>query len=331
MSDRVGFLIFVGVSVRHVRNAATYWTAVCSVNAIVTTTAANELDVIRLGGDLSVRRIGLGAMRMTGRGAWGPPRDRTEALATLRRAVDLGVNLIDTAESYGPHVSEQLIAESLFPYPSDLVIATKGGYNRAGPDLWEIDCRPGRLKEELDGSLRRLRLDRIDLYQLHRIDPDVPEDEQFGFLQRAQQEGKIRHIGLSEVSVPDIQRAQQFFAVASVQNRYNLVDRTWNSVVDFCERESIAFLPWSPLESVNRRHSLLGRCVQTARRLVGTRSAVAGVARRHSATPAQIALAWLLRRATIVLPIPGTSARRHLEENAAAAHIRLSDEEFASL
>jgi pyridoxine 4-dehydrogenase len=270
-------------------------------------------------------------MRITGRGVWGPPHDRAESLATLRRAVDVGVNLIDTAESYGPHVSEQLIAEALYPYPPDLVIATKGGYNRAGPDRWEIDCRPERLREELDGSLRRLRLDRIDLYQLHRIDPKVPVDEQLGFLQRAQQDGRIRHVGLSEVGVPDIQRAQQFFSVASVQNRYNLIDRTWNAVIDFCERQDIAFLPWSPLEGVNRSHSLLGRSVQAARRLVTRQSAVARAARRHSATPAQIALAWLLRRAAVVLPIPGTSTRRHLDENAAAAHIRLSDEEFDAI
>jgi aryl-alcohol dehydrogenase-like predicted oxidoreductase len=239
-------------------------------------------------------------MRMTGRGAWGPPHDRAEALATLRRAVDVGVNLIDTAESYGPHVSEQLIAEALYPYPPDLVIATKGGYNRAGPDQWEIDCRPERLRE-------------------------------FGFLQRAQRDGRIRHIGLSEVGVADIQRAQKFLMVASVQNRYNLLDRSWNAVLDFCDRQDIAFLPWSPLEGVNRSHSLLGRSVQAARRLITRQSAVACTARRHDATPAQIALAWLLRRAAVVLPIPGTSTRRHLEENVAAAHLRLSDEEFGAI
>jgi pyridoxine 4-dehydrogenase len=314
-----------------VRKDETYWTAICSTNTIVASATADRVGVVRIGDDLSVRRIGLGAMRITGRGAWGPPHDRAESLATLRRAVAVGVNLIDTAESYGPHVSEQLIAEALHPYPPDLVIATKGGYNRAGPDQWEIDCRPERLREELDGSLRRLRLDRIDLYQLHRIDPKVPVDEQFGFLQRAQQDGRIRHIGLSEVGVPNIQRAQQFFTVASVQNRYNLVDRTWNAVIDFCDHQNIAFLPWSPLEGVNRSHSLLGRSVQAARRLITRQSAIARAARRHGATPAQIALAWLLRRAAVVLPIPGTSTRRHLEENAAAAHIRLSDEEFGAI
>jgi pyridoxine 4-dehydrogenase len=285
----------------------------------------------RIGGDLSVHRLGFGAMRIVGRGAWGPPRDRRESLATLRRLVDLGVNLIDTAESYGPHISEELIADALFPYPSHLVVATKGGYNRTGPDEWEIDCRPERLREELDGSLRRLRLDRIELYQLHRIDPAVPQDEQFGFLQRAQREGKIRHIGLSEVSVQDIQRAQTFFTVASVQNRYNLIDRTWNAVVDFCDRQNIAFLPWAPLEGATASQSMLGRCVRAARDMMKKEPAVSRIARHHDASRAQIALAWLLRRARVMLPIPGTSSRRHAEENAAAAHIALSDEEFAAL
>jgi pyridoxine 4-dehydrogenase len=298
-------------------------------------TSATTADVVRreflIGGDLNVRRIGFGAMRITGRGAWGPPRDRRESLATLRRLVDLGVNLIDTAESYGPHISEALIAEALYPYPADLVVATKGGYNRTGPDEWIIDCRPERLHEELDGSLRRLRLDRIDLYQLHRIDPAIPEADQFGFLQRAQQDGKIRHIGLSEVGVAEIQRAQKFFAVAAVQNRYNLVDRTWNAVVDFCDRQNIAFLPWSPLEGVGCAHSMLGRWVRAARRVMTAQPVVARIAREHAATPAQIALAWLLRRARVVLPIPGTSTRQHLEENAAATRIALTDEEFAAL
>ena len=263
-------------------------------------------------------------MRITGRGAWGPPHDRAEALATLRRAVDVGVNLIDTAESYGPHVSEQLIAEALYPYPADLVIATKGGYNRAGPDRWDIDCRPERLREELDGSRRRLRLDRIDLYQLHRIDPKVSVDEQFGFLRRAQQDGRIRHIGLSEVGVPEIQRAQQFFTVASVQNRYNLLDRTWNAVIDFCERQDIAFLPWSPLEGVNRSHSLIGRSVQAARRLLTRQTAVARAARRHGATPAQIALAWLLQRPNVAAPVIGATKMEHLDVALGALEVKRS-------
>jgi len=302
------------------------------VNAIVTTAITDGVvNVFRIGDDLSVHRLGFGAMRIVGRGAWGPPRDRSESLATLRRALDLGVDLVDTAESYGPHVSEALIAEALFPYPSNLVIATKGGYNRNGPDHWEIDCRPARLREELDGSLRRLRLERIDLYQLHRIDPKVPEDDQFGFLRHAQQQGKIRHIGLSEVDVPTIQRAQKVFSVASVQNRYNLADRRWDAVVDFCDRQHIAFMPWSPLEGVNSGRSLLGRYVKAARQLIQKESAAARIARRCGATPAQIALAWLLRRAPAVLPIPGTSTRRHLEENVAASRIELTRDEFATL
>jgi aryl-alcohol dehydrogenase-like predicted oxidoreductase len=298
---------------------------------IVMSATTDRAGLFSIGGDLSVHRIGFGAMQIIGRGAWGPPRDRRESVATLRRIVDLGVNLVDTAESYGPHVAEELIADALYPYPTDLVVATKGGYNRNGPGEWHVDCRPERLREELDGSLRRLRLERIDLYYLHRIDPAVPEDEQFLFLQRAQQSGKIRHVGLSEVGVPQIQRAQEFFPVAAVQNRYNLVDRTWNAVVDFCDRQHIAFLPWSPLAGVRASHSILGRCVRVARSVVQKEPAVARIAADHGATPAQIALAWLLRRARCVVPIPGTSTRRHLEENTAAARIDLTDEEFAEL
>ena len=294
-------------------------------------TTVGVVGNVRIGADLSVQRIGFGAMRIIGRGAWGPPRDRGEVVSTLGRLVDLGVNLIDTAESYGPHISEQLIADALYPYPSHLVIATKGGYNRTGPDQWAIDCRPERLREELHGSLRRLRLDCIDLYFLHRIDPAVPEHDQFAFLQRAQHEGKIRHIGLSEVGVPEIQRAQKFFTVAAVQNQYNLVNRTWNAVVDFCDRHHIAFLPWQPLGGVTSSRSMLGRCVRAARDLVKKEPPVTRIARQHRATPAQIALAWLLRRSPVVIPIPGTSTRRHLEENVASTRIMLSDEEFAAL
>jgi aryl-alcohol dehydrogenase-like predicted oxidoreductase len=269
-----------------------------------------------LGGDLPVYRLGFGAMRITGPGVWGPPLDRDEAVATLRRSVERGVTLIDTADSYGPYVSEELIAEALYPYQARLVIATKGGFDRPGPDRWETNGRPEHLREALDGSLKRLRLDRIDLYQLHRIDPAVAEEEQFGFLQRAQEAGKIRHIGLSEVSVEEIRRAQQFFSVASVQNRYNLVERRWESVLEYCEREQIAFIPWYPLQ--------VGRIARPD-------GAIALVAERHHATPAQIALAWLLRRSTVVLPIPGTSRRDHLDENVAAADIELSRDEFATL
>ena len=268
-----------------------------------------------LGGDLPVHRLGFGAMRVTGPGIWGPPTNREEAIATLRRTIDLGVTLIDTAESYGPHVSESLIAEALYPYPAGLVIATKGGLDRPGPHEWQPNGRPERLREELDGSLRRLRLDRIDLYQLHRIDPAVPEDDQFGVLQQAKREGKIRHVGLSEVNVEQIQRAQRFFPVVSVQNKYNLADREWESVVDHCTSEAVAFIPWYPLQA--------GK--------VGGAAAVEEVAQRHGATPSQVALAWLLKRSPVMLPIPGTSRRDHLEENVRAAGITLSDADFARL
>jgi aryl-alcohol dehydrogenase-like predicted oxidoreductase len=285
----------------------------------------------RIGGDLKVHRIGFGAMRILGPGVWGPPHDRGECLATLRRLVDLDVNLIDTAESYGPHISESLIAEALYPYPPHLVIATKGGFNRSGPDQWQIDCRPERLREELEGSLRRLRVDRIDLYQLHRIDPAVPEHDQFGFLQQAQREGKIRHVGLSEAGIEQIERAQQFFTVASVQNQYNLADRGWDAVVDFCDRHGIAFMPWAPLQGARPSRTLVGHYARVARNLLKKESALARIARDHGATSVQIALAWLLRRAKVMIPIPGTSTRTHLEENAAASRITLSDEEFSSL
>ena len=290
------------------------------------------MDTFRLGGDLSVNRLGFGAMRITGDGIWGPPANRPEAIATLRRAIELGVTLIDTAESYGPHISETLIAEALHPYPPGLLIATKGGFDRPGPHEWKENAHPDRLREELDGSLRRLRLDRIDLYQLHRIDPAVPEADQFGFLQQARQQGKIRHVGLSEVTIEQIERARRFFPVASVQNRYNLVDREWETVVDYCEREHIAFIPWFPLQAGEVAkgglrlgvRKLLGRAPRGSPQLVP-------IARRHNATPSQIALAWLLRRAPVVLPIPGTSQRKHLEENVAAAAIALSAEEYAAL
>lgn len=267
-------------------------------------------------GDLPVHRLGFGAMRITGPGVWGPPKDKAESLAVLRRAVELGVNLIDTAEAYGPQVSEELIAEALYPYPKGLVIATKGGLDRTGPNQWPVNGRPERLREELEGSLRRLRLDRIDLWQLHRIDPEVPEDEQFGTLQELQRQGKILHLGLSEVRIPEIERARRYFPVVSVQNRYNLADREWEEVLDYCEREKIGFIPWFPLQTG---------------KLAEGKGVLKTIAEAHRATPAQIALAWLLRRSPVMLPIPGTSKVAHLEENVTAVEIELTDEEFAAI
>jgi aryl-alcohol dehydrogenase-like predicted oxidoreductase len=285
-----------------------------------------------LGGDLPVHRLGFGAMRITGAGVWGPPANRSEALATLRRSVELGVTLIDTAESYGPHVSEQLIAEALHPYPRGLVIATKGGFDRTGPDQWVVNARPERLREQLDGSLRRLRLDCIDLYQLHRIDPAVDEDAQFGFLQRAQREGKIRHVGLSEVSVDQIERASRFFPVASVQNRYNVADRRWDAVLAYCGARQIAFMPWAPLEAGRFGDKGLRRLARRMFRSSGrTAAVVERVAARHNATSSQIAVAWLLARSPVMLPIPGTGRRDHLEENIAASSIALTAADITEL
>jgi len=269
-----------------------------------------------LGGDLPVNRLGFGAMRITGHGVWGPPEDPAEARRVLRRAVELGINLIDTAESYGPHVSEELIGETLHPYPKDLVIATKGGLDRPGPSQWVQNARPEHLREELDGSLRRLKLDRIDLYQLHRIDPNVPEAEQFETVAEFQREGKVRHIGLSEVSVAEIKRAAKVFEVASVQNRYNLADREWENVLEHCEENGIGFIPWYPLQT--------GKLAERG-------GALERIAKKHHATTAQIALAWLLKRSPVMLPIPGTSRVKHLEENAAAATIELSDDDFDAI
>jgi len=277
---------------------------------------AEQSGTFLIGGDLPVYRLGFGAMRITGPGVWGPPADHDEALAVLRRAVELGVNLIDTAESYGPKVSEELIAEALYPYPEGLVIATKGGLDRTGPNQWPVNGHPDRLREGLDGSLKRLRLDRIDLYQLHRIDTNVPEEDQFGFLADMQRAGKIRHIGLSEVTVEQIERARKHFPVVSVQNRYNLGDREWESVVDYCERETIGFIPWFPLA--------VGKLAEAG-------GAVAKAAANHNAKPSQVALAWLLQRSPVMLPIPGTSRVNHLEENMEAAGLKLTPEEFGEI
>jgi pyridoxine 4-dehydrogenase len=269
-----------------------------------------------LGGDLLVHRLGFGAMRLTGPGIWGEPRSQAEAIAVLRRAIELGIDLIDTADSYGPHVSERLIAEALYPYPRQLVIATKSGLERPGPDQWEPNGRPEHLRAACEGSLRRLKLDHLDLYQLHRVDPAVPIEEQIGALQRLQEEGKIRHLGLSEVTVAEIERARRLAPIVSVQNRYNVTDRTAEPVVDYCEREGLGFLPWFPLAT--------GKLARPG-------GPLARIAERLRSTPAQVALAWLLRRAPVMLPIPGTSSVRHLEENAQAATLELRDEEFAEL
>ncbi len=270
----------------------------------------------RLGGDLPVHRLGFGAMRITGRGIWGPPKDRDECLAVLRRAVELDVNLIDTAESYGPHVSEDLIRDALYPYPEGLVIATKGGLDRPGPSRWVPNGRPERLREELEGSLRRLKVDHIDLWQLHRIDPNVSAEDQFGTLAEFRREGKVRFVGLSEVTVEQLQHAREHVPIVSVQNKYNLVDRDWESVLDYCTQEEIGFIPWFPLQ--------VGKLAEAG-------GALARVARRHDAAPAQVALAWLLARSPVMLPIPGTSRVKHLEENVRAAGIELSPEEVREL
>ena len=275
--------------------------------------AAGTFDI---GGDLRVNRLGFGAMRITGKGIWGEPENPEEARAVLKRAVELGINLIDTADSYGPHVSERLIGETLHPYPEDLVIATKGGLLRDGPGQWRRDARPEHLREACEGSLKRLNLDRIDLYQLHRIDPRVPAEEPLGALAELREEGKIRHIGLSEVSVEQIQRAQQIVPIVSVQNRYNLTDRDSEDVLDFCEREGIGFIPWFPLATGD---------------LARPGGPLDEIATRYGASPRQVALAWLLWRSPVVLPIPGTSSVEHLVENVAAASLELDEEEFAEL
>jgi pyridoxine 4-dehydrogenase len=263
-----------------------------------------------------VRRLGFGAMRLTGPGIWGDPPDREEAKQVLRRAVELGMNLIDTADSYGPHVSEELIAEALHPYPEDLVIATKGGLLRTGPGQWPRDGRPEHLREACEGSLRRLRLDRIDLYQLHAPDPSVPYEVSVGTLKELRDEGKIRHVGVSNVNVQQLRIAREIVPVASVQNRYNLADRSSEDVLAECERLGIGFIPWWPL---------------AAGSLAEPGGPVAEIAERHDATAAQVALAWLLQRSAVMLPIPGTGSVDHLEDNVAAASLELTPEDLAEL
>ena len=269
---------------------------------------------VSLGGEISVHRLGFGAMRLTGDGIWGPPKDRKAALSVLRRAVELDINFIDTADSYGPSISEELIAEALFPYPADLVIATKGGWNRPGPNQWTHDATPSHLRKAVEGSLQRLRLDRIDVYQLHIPDPAVSFEASVETLAELRNEGKIRLVALSNVTQEHIERARRIVPIVSVQNRYSFADREWDYVVDYCERNGIAFIPWFPLGAGKVAGEVLNQ-----------------IAKVHRVSPTHVALAWLLRRSPIMLPIPGTSSIEHLEENVAAASIRLADQDYQNL
>src|SRR3954453_3030622 len=276
--------------------------------------SATQARTVTLGNEISVHRLGYGAMRLTGPGIWGPPTDRKAALEVLRRAVELGVNLIDTADSYGPHVSEELIAEALHPYPSDLVIATKGGWERPGPNQWTHNATPDHLRKAVEGSLKRLRLERIDVYQLHAPDNVVSFDVSVETLAELKREGKIRKVGLSNVTQEHIERARKIVPIVSVQNRYSFADREWDYVVDYCERNSIAFIPWFPLGAGTVAGRLLER-----------------IAKARQVKPIQVALAWLLKRSPVMLPIPGTSSIAHLEENVRAASLQLTDEEYLEL
>jgi pyridoxine 4-dehydrogenase len=267
-------------------------------------------------GDKTVFRLGYGAMQITGKGVWGPPKDHAESIRVLKRTVELGVNLIDTADSYGPYVSEELIKEALHPYKADVVIATKAGLTRTGPGQWHPVGRPEYLRQECEMSLRRLGLDVIDLFQLHRIDPKVPADEQFGLLRDLQKEGKVRHVGLSEVSVDNIKAARMIVPIATVQNKYNLTDRASEAVLTYCTAEGIGFIPWFPIAS--------GKLAETG-------GPVDRAAKADHATPAQVALAWLLAKSPMMLPIPGTSTVKHLEENCAAAGVRLTESQMREL
>jgi pyridoxine 4-dehydrogenase len=277
---------------------------------------ANDAGDFVIGGDLRVNRLGFGAMRITGKGIWGPPVDKGEAIRVLKRAVELGVDFIDTADSYGPHVSEELIAEALHPYPAGLVIATKGGFDRPGPDKWVENGRPEHLISACEGSLKRLKLERIDLYQLHRIDSKVPADDQLDTLKKLQEQGKIKHIGLSEVSVDQIRHAQKIVKVASVQNRYSLSDRGSEEALNYCEQHKIGFIPWFPL---------------AAGKLSAKGGPLDRLAEHSKATPSQVALAWLLWRSPVMLPIPGTSSVAHLDENVGAAGLQIQSSEFEKL
>jgi len=276
--------------------------------------SANQAGTVTLGNEISVHRLGYGAMRLTGPGIWGPPKDRIAALAVLRRAVELGVNFIDTADSYGPHVSEELIAEALHPYPVDLVIATKGGWERPGPNQWTHNATPDHLRKAVEGSLKRLRLERIDVYQLHTPDNVVSFDVSVETLAELRREGKIRMVALSNVTQEHIERARRIVPIVSVQNLYSFADREWDYVVDYCERNGIVFIPWFPLGAGRIAGEVLNQ-----------------VAQAHHASPTQVALAWLLRRSSVMLPIPGTSSIEHLEQNVAASSLRLKEEEYDEL
>jgi pyridoxine 4-dehydrogenase len=269
----------------------------------------------KIGGDLTVNRLGYGAMRITGKGIWGPPKDKAEAIRVLQKAVELGVNFIDTADSYGPNVSEELIAEALFPYAEGLVIATKGGLTRTGPDQWPINSSPEHLKQALDGSLKRLKLEQIDLYQLHRIDPNVTFEDTLAFLKQAQQEGKIKHIGLSEVTVENIKKAQEYVEVVSVQNMYSVDNRKWEAELQYCAENNIAFIPWFPLNGGNEE---------------GMKK-ITALAQQQNATVQQIALSWLLHHSPNILLIPGTSSVNHLEENMKTLQVELTADDLAEL
>jgi pyridoxine 4-dehydrogenase len=276
--------------------------------------SATQAGTVSLGNEISVNRLGYGAMRLTGPGIWGPPKDRKAALAVLRRAAELGVNFIDTADSYGPHVSEELIAEALHPYPSDLVIATKGGWERPGPNQWTHNATPDHLRKAVEGSLKRLGLERIDVYQLHAPDNVVSFEVSIETLAELKREGKIRMVALSNVTQEHIERARRIAPIVSVQNRYSFADREWDYVVDYCERNGIVFIPWFPLGAGRIAGEVLNH-----------------VAQAHHASPTQVALAWLLRRSPVMLPIPGTSSIEHLEQNVAADSLRLKDEEYEEL
>jgi pyridoxine 4-dehydrogenase len=283
-------------------------------NFMTGTTISFE-KTLSIGGDLTVNRMGYGAMRITGKGIWGPPKDEDAAIGVLKRALELGVNFIDTADSYGPHISEELIAEALYPYPDDLVIATKGGLLRTGPDEWPINAQPDHLRKALEGSLKRLKINCIDLYQLHRIDPIVPAEQSFEFLKQAQQEGLIKHIGLSEVDIDIIKKAQEFFEVVSVQNMYSVDNRKWEHVLQYCKAHDIVFIPWFPLNAGN----------------VASQAKLKQIAEKYQATAHQVALNWLLDHSDNILLIPGTSSIAHLEENMQSVSLELAEDDIREL